>query len=75
MSDSTGVTHSPIVLVFPSGTLQTNLSWCSFGSPKTRYVPTGSQIASVWERPSSGIEVEVKAKASWRLTRSDCGEP
>ncbi|KAA0040311.1 hypothetical protein E5676_scaffold142G004600 [Cucumis melo var. makuwa] len=46
-----------------------------FGSPKTRYVPTGSQIARVRERASSGAEVEVRARASWRLTRSDCSEP
>ncbi|KAA0042079.1 hypothetical protein E5676_scaffold306G003400 [Cucumis melo var. makuwa] len=25
------------------------------GSPKTRYVPSGSQIARVWERASSGV--------------------
>ena len=25
------------------------------GSPKTRYVPTGSQITRVWERAASGV--------------------
>ncbi|KAA0040849.1 hypothetical protein E5676_scaffold306G00770 [Cucumis melo var. makuwa] len=45
------------------------------GSSKTIYVPTGSQIARVKGRASSEAEVEVRARASWRLTRSDCGEP
>ncbi|TYK09416.1 hypothetical protein E5676_scaffold504G00510 [Cucumis melo var. makuwa] len=44
-------------------------------SPKTRYVPMRSQIARVRERASSGAEAEVRAKASWRMTRSDCGVP
>ncbi|TYK23856.1 hypothetical protein E5676_scaffold419G00270 [Cucumis melo var. makuwa] len=45
------------------------------GSPKTRFVPTGSHVARVRERASSWAEAEVRAKASWRMTRSDCGEP
>ncbi|KAA0047070.1 hypothetical protein E5676_scaffold1317G00620 [Cucumis melo var. makuwa] len=45
------------------------------GSPKTRDVPTGSQIAHVGERPSLRAEVEVRAEGSWRMTRSDRGEP
>ncbi|TYK13926.1 hypothetical protein E5676_scaffold832G001250 [Cucumis melo var. makuwa] len=43
----------------------------SFGSPKTRYVLTGSQIARARKHASSGAEVEVRA--SWRLTRSGHG--
>ncbi|KAA0048211.1 hypothetical protein E5676_scaffold265G001940 [Cucumis melo var. makuwa] len=31
----------------------------------------GSQIARVRERASLGAETEVRAKASWRMTRSD----
>ncbi|KAA0062309.1 hypothetical protein E6C27_scaffold154G00560 [Cucumis melo var. makuwa] len=53
------------------------------GSPKTKYVPTRSQIERVRGRASSGVplyktligKVEARAKASWRLTRSDRGEP
>ncbi|KAA0059768.1 hypothetical protein E5676_scaffold896G00200 [Cucumis melo var. makuwa] len=43
----------------------------SLGFTKDQLVPTGSQIARVWER----AEAEVRAKASWRMTRSDRGEP
>ncbi|TYK11908.1 hypothetical protein E5676_scaffold177G00740 [Cucumis melo var. makuwa] len=45
------------------------------GSPKISYVPPGSHVARVWKRASSWAEAEVRAKASWRMTRSDCGEP
>ncbi|KAA0042184.1 hypothetical protein E6C27_scaffold67G006780 [Cucumis melo var. makuwa] len=45
------------------------------GSPKTRYDLTGSQIAHVWERAGLRTEVEVRAKGSWRMTRSDHGKP
>ncbi|KAA0042900.1 hypothetical protein E5676_scaffold108G001220 [Cucumis melo var. makuwa] len=48
---------------------------CSIGFTRDQLVPTGSQIARVWERASSGAEAELKAKARWRMTRSDHGEP
>ncbi|TYK01308.1 hypothetical protein E5676_scaffold827G00080 [Cucumis melo var. makuwa] len=44
------------------------------GSPKTSYVPPGSHFTRVRERASSWAEVEVRAKAGWRMTRSDRGE-
>ncbi|TYK22215.1 hypothetical protein E5676_scaffold333G00980 [Cucumis melo var. makuwa] len=45
------------------------------GSPKTSYVPPGLHVARVRERASSWAGAEVRAKASWRATRSDRGEP
>ncbi|KAA0032615.1 hypothetical protein E6C27_scaffold658G00010 [Cucumis melo var. makuwa] len=45
------------------------------GSPKTSYVPPRSHVARVRERASSWSEAEIRAKASWRVTRSDRGEP
>ncbi|KAA0035820.1 hypothetical protein E6C27_scaffold403G001150 [Cucumis melo var. makuwa] len=39
------------------------------GSPKTRYVPTGSQIARVREGANSGAKVKVEE--SWRATEKD----
>ncbi|KAA0045353.1 hypothetical protein E6C27_scaffold316G001320 [Cucumis melo var. makuwa] len=48
---------------------------CSLGFTKDQLVPTGSQIARVRGRASLGAEVEVRARASWRATRSDRGEP
>ncbi|KAA0032716.1 hypothetical protein E5676_scaffold156G00530 [Cucumis melo var. makuwa] len=63
LSVSFGYTRDHFVLCVP------------LGSQKTRYVPTGSQIERVQERASSGAETEVRAKASWQMTRSDCGEP
>ncbi|TYJ97467.1 hypothetical protein E5676_scaffold598G00250 [Cucumis melo var. makuwa] len=45
------------------------------GSPKTSYVPPGSHVPRVWERVSSWARAEVRAKASWRATKNDRGEP
>ncbi|KAA0040458.1 hypothetical protein E5676_scaffold165G00010 [Cucumis melo var. makuwa] len=39
------------------------------GSPKTRYVPKGSQIVRVRKRPSSWAKVKVEE--SWRATKKD----
>ncbi|KAA0067501.1 hypothetical protein E6C27_scaffold50G00100 [Cucumis melo var. makuwa] len=39
------------------------------------YVPTGAHVARVWEHARDWVEDEVRAKASWRATRSDRGEP
>ncbi|TYK24241.1 hypothetical protein E5676_scaffold27G00540 [Cucumis melo var. makuwa] len=44
-------------------------------SPKISYVPPGSHVARVRERASSWVEAEVRTTASWRMTRSDRGEP
>ncbi|KAA0036858.1 hypothetical protein E5676_scaffold110G002340 [Cucumis melo var. makuwa] len=63
LSISSGYTTDQFVLGVP------------LGSPKTSYVPPGSHVAHVRERASSWAEVEVRAKASWRATRSDRGEP
>ncbi|KAA0033143.1 hypothetical protein E5676_scaffold1032G00230 [Cucumis melo var. makuwa] len=41
------------------------------GSLKTSYVPPGSHVARVRKR----VGAEVRAKASWRATRSDRAEP
>ncbi|TYK02482.1 hypothetical protein E5676_scaffold784G00020 [Cucumis melo var. makuwa] len=45
------------------------------GSPKTSYVPSGSHVAHVGKHTSSWVEAKVRAKASWRMTRSARGEP
>ncbi|TYK01079.1 hypothetical protein E5676_scaffold264G00990 [Cucumis melo var. makuwa] len=45
------------------------------GITKDQLVPTGAHVARVWGRASSGAEVEVGTRASWRLTRSDRGGP
>ncbi|TYK01806.1 hypothetical protein E5676_scaffold113G00390 [Cucumis melo var. makuwa] len=42
---------------------------------KDQLVPTGAQIARVRGRASPGAEVEVRTRASWRVTRSDRGGP
>ncbi|KAA0035249.1 hypothetical protein E5676_scaffold173G00350 [Cucumis melo var. makuwa] len=48
---------------------------CSFAFTKDQLVPTRSQIARVRKRASLRAEAEVRAKVSWRMTRSDRGEP
>ncbi|TYK23822.1 hypothetical protein E5676_scaffold162G00230 [Cucumis melo var. makuwa] len=63
LSVSFGYTTDQIVLGDP------------LGSPKTSYVHPRSHVARVRERVSSWAEAEVRAKASWRATRSGCGEP
>ncbi|KAA0032135.1 hypothetical protein E5676_scaffold186G00130 [Cucumis melo var. makuwa] len=63
LSVSSGYTTDQFVLSVP------------LGSPKTSYVPPGSHVARVRERASSWAKAEVRAKASWRATRSDRGEP
>ncbi|KAA0060090.1 hypothetical protein E6C27_scaffold39G00040 [Cucumis melo var. makuwa] len=63
LSVSSGYTTDQIVLGVP------------LGSPKTSYVPPGSHVARVRKRASSWAGAEVRAKASWRATRSDRGEP
>ncbi|TYK20540.1 hypothetical protein E5676_scaffold237G001270 [Cucumis melo var. makuwa] len=55
-------THSSIILGVPLGI-------------KDQLVPTGAQIARVGGRASSRAEVEVRTRASWRVTRSDRGGP
>ncbi|KAA0063132.1 hypothetical protein E5676_scaffold1213G00050 [Cucumis melo var. makuwa] len=38
-------------------------------------VPTGAHVARVRECASYWVEAGVRARASWRATRSDRGEP
>ncbi|KAA0032971.1 hypothetical protein E5676_scaffold482G00320 [Cucumis melo var. makuwa] len=63
LSVSSGYTIDQFVLGVPLGSL------------KTSYVPLGSHVARVRERANSWAETEVRAKASWRATRSDRGKP
>ncbi|TYK05230.1 hypothetical protein E5676_scaffold108G00370 [Cucumis melo var. makuwa] len=39
------------------------------------FVPTGAHVARVWERARYWVEAKVGVRASWRVTRSDRGEP
>ncbi|KAA0066997.1 hypothetical protein E5676_scaffold233G00250 [Cucumis melo var. makuwa] len=71
-SSSTGSLTPRLSECFPRDSLKTSfVLGVPLGSPKTRDVPTGSQIARVRERASLGAEVEVRAEESWRMTRSD----
>ncbi|KAA0060790.1 hypothetical protein E6C27_scaffold137G00080 [Cucumis melo var. makuwa] len=45
------------------------------GHRRPEYVPTGAHVARVRERARDWVEDEARAKASWRATRSDRGEP
>ncbi|KAA0055528.1 hypothetical protein E6C27_scaffold221G001110 [Cucumis melo var. makuwa] len=45
------------------------------GHRRLDFVPTGSHVARVRERTNSWVGAEVRARASWRATRSDYGEP
>ncbi|TYK28964.1 hypothetical protein E5676_scaffold120G00530 [Cucumis melo var. makuwa] len=63
LSISSGYTTDHFVLGVP------------LGPPKTSYVSSGSHIARIRERASSWARAEVRAKASWRTTRSDHDKP
>ncbi|KAA0041337.1 hypothetical protein E6C27_scaffold128G003460 [Cucumis melo var. makuwa] len=45
------------------------------GHQRPDFVPTGSHVARVRECASSWAGAEVRARASWRATRSGRGEP
>ncbi|KAA0064153.1 pol protein [Cucumis melo var. makuwa] len=45
------------------------------GHRRPDFVPMGAHVARVRERASYWIGAEVRASASWRVTRSDCGKP
>ncbi|KAA0033189.1 hypothetical protein E5676_scaffold1702G00040 [Cucumis melo var. makuwa] len=45
------------------------------GHRRPDFVPMGSHVPRVRERASSWVGAEVRARASWRATRSDRGEP
>ncbi|KAA0031886.1 hypothetical protein E6C27_scaffold218G00030 [Cucumis melo var. makuwa] len=55
--------HSPSVLGIP------------LGITKDQLVSTGAHVVRVRGCASYGVEAEVGARASWRATRSDRGEP
>ncbi|TYK01574.1 hypothetical protein E5676_scaffold451G001540 [Cucumis melo var. makuwa] len=57
LSVSSGYTTDQFVLGVP------------LGSPKTRFVPTGSHVARVQRRASSWAKVKVEE--SWRATEKD----
>ncbi|KAA0049633.1 histone H2B.3-like [Cucumis melo var. makuwa] len=62
LSVSSGYTTNQFVLGVP------------LGPPKTSYVPLRSHVARFRERANSWAEAEVRAKASWRMTKSDRGK-
>ncbi|KAA0033477.1 hypothetical protein E6C27_scaffold261G00070 [Cucumis melo var. makuwa] len=45
------------------------------GHRRPDFVPTGAHVARVRERASYWVGAEVRARASWRATGSDRGEP
>ncbi|KAA0046146.1 hypothetical protein E6C27_scaffold157G00890 [Cucumis melo var. makuwa] len=67
--------HHPFRIAQSDRTANQIVLGVPLGSPKTNYVPPRSHVARVRERASSWVEAEVRAKASWRATRSDRGEP
>ncbi|TYK18856.1 hypothetical protein E5676_scaffold204G00540 [Cucumis melo var. makuwa] len=63
LSVSSGYATDQYVLGVPSG------------HRRPDFVPTGAQVARVRERANYWIEVGVRARASWRATTCDRGEP
>ncbi|TYK02209.1 gag/pol protein [Cucumis melo var. makuwa] len=56
-------------------TRQPNLQVLPRDTEDQIFVPTGAHVARVRERARDWVEAEARAKASWRATRSDRGEP
>ncbi|KAA0041174.1 hypothetical protein E6C27_scaffold128G001110 [Cucumis melo var. makuwa] len=70
-SDSTGSSQPDCLSVsFGYATDQFVLG-VPLGHRRSDFVPTGAHVARVRER----ARAEVRARASWRATRSDCSEP
>ncbi|KAA0042931.1 hypothetical protein E5676_scaffold108G001570 [Cucumis melo var. makuwa] len=56
-------------------TRRTNLQVLPWDTEDQIFVPMGAHVARVRKRARDWVEAEVGAKASWRATRSDRGEP
>ncbi|TYK01240.1 hypothetical protein E5676_scaffold49G00220 [Cucumis melo var. makuwa] len=74
-SDSTGSSQPDCLSVsFGFATDQYVLGAPS-GHRRPDSIPIGAHVARVWERASYWVKAGVRARASWRATRSDRGEP
>ncbi|TYK23273.1 hypothetical protein E5676_scaffold142G003290 [Cucumis melo var. makuwa] len=74
-SDSTGSSQPDCLSVSSEYATDQFVLGVPLGHRRPDFVPTGSHVVRVRERASSWTEVEVRARASWRATRSDRGEP
>ncbi|KAA0041923.1 hypothetical protein E5676_scaffold306G001200 [Cucumis melo var. makuwa] len=74
-SDSTGSSKPDCLSVSSGFVTGQYVLGAPSGHRRPYYVPTEAHVARVRKRASYWVEVEVRARASWRATRSDRGEP
>ncbi|KAA0048218.1 hypothetical protein E5676_scaffold265G001840 [Cucumis melo var. makuwa] len=74
-SDLTGSSQPDYLSISSGYAIDQFVLGVPLGHRSSDFVPTGSHVARVRERTSSWAGAEVKARASWRATRSDHGEP
>ncbi|KAA0061194.1 pol protein [Cucumis melo var. makuwa] len=71
LSDSTGSSQPDCLSVSSGFATDQYVLDAPSGHRRPDYVPTGAHVARVRERAKAGV----RARASWRATRSDRGEP
>ncbi|KAA0055068.1 hypothetical protein E5676_scaffold205G002110 [Cucumis melo var. makuwa] len=74
-SDSTGSSQPNCLSVSSGYATDQFVLDVSLGHRRPNFVPTESHVARVREHTSSWAGAGVRARASWRATRSDPGEP
>ncbi|TYJ96597.1 hypothetical protein E5676_scaffold1278G00150 [Cucumis melo var. makuwa] len=74
-SDSTGSSQPDCLSAFSGYATYQFVLGVPLGLRRPDFVHTGSHVARVRKRASSWVGAEVTARASWRGTRSDRGEP
>ncbi|KAA0061186.1 hypothetical protein E5676_scaffold157G00090 [Cucumis melo var. makuwa] len=75
LSDSTASSQPDCLSVSSGFATEQYVLGAPPGHRRPDSVPTGAHVARVWERASFWVKAWVRAKASWRATRSDRGEP
>ncbi|KAA0047205.1 hypothetical protein E6C27_scaffold83G00890 [Cucumis melo var. makuwa] len=74
-SDSTGSSQPDCLRVSSGFATDQYVLGAPSGHQRLDSVPTGAHVARVRERARYWVGAEVRARASWRVTRSDRGEP
>ncbi|TYK29811.1 hypothetical protein E5676_scaffold208G00360 [Cucumis melo var. makuwa] len=74
-SDSTGSSEPDCLRVFSGYATNQFVQGAPSGHRRLDFVPTGAHVARVRERANYWVGAKVRARASWRATRSDHGEP
>ncbi|KAA0035811.1 hypothetical protein E6C27_scaffold403G001010 [Cucumis melo var. makuwa] len=75
LSDSTGSSEPDCLRVFFGYATDQFVQGAQSGHRRLDFVPTRAHVARVRKRANYWVGAKVRARASWRATRSDHGEP